>query len=51
MKCIKIKNDKIDSKNTEGIFLVNPQWIHLDEKEIKERLGRGEKLFKVEVSL
>ncbi|MCX6742369.1 MAG: hypothetical protein NTX24_04335 [Candidatus Pacearchaeota archaeon] len=33
----------------EGIFLVNPTWIHLDEKEIKDKLDKGEKLFKVKV--
>jgi hypothetical protein len=34
---------------SEGLFLVNPIWIHLDEKEIKEKLKKGEKLFKVKV--
>jgi hypothetical protein len=34
-------------ENSEGIFLVNPEWIHLDEMEIKERLERGERLFRV----
>ena len=33
----------------EGIFLVNPTWVHLDEKEIKDKLKKGEKLFKVKV--
>ena len=31
----------------EGIFLINPQWIHLDEKEIQEALKQGQKIFKV----
>jgi hypothetical protein len=39
----------VEDKNTEGIFLANPQWIHLDEQEIQERLGKGERLFKVNV--
>jgi hypothetical protein len=34
---------------SEGIFLVNPTWIHLDESEIKEKLEKGNKLFKVKV--
>ncbi len=33
----------------EGIFLVNPTWIHLDEQEIQDKLEKGEKLFKVKV--
>ena len=31
----------------DGIFLVNPQWTHLDKKEIKEKIDSEEKLFKV----
>jgi len=38
-----------ETSSTEGIFLVNSPWIHLDEKEIKEKLEKGEKLFKVKV--
>ncbi len=34
---------------SEGIFLVNPTWIHLSEQEIQEKLEKGEKLFKVKV--
>ena len=33
----------------EDIFLVNPIWDNLDEKEIRERLEKGEKLFKVKI--
>jgi hypothetical protein len=47
MKKITIKEDKTGL--SEGIFVVNPQWIHLDEKEIEDRLKKGEKLFKVSV--
>lgn len=38
-----------DQKTSEGLFLVNPTWIHLDEKEIQEKLSKGEKLFKIKV--
>ncbi len=40
---------KTETSQSEGIFLVNPKWIHLDEKEIKEKLDKGQKLFKVKV--
>jgi hypothetical protein len=33
----------------EGIFLVSPTWIHLDKKEVQEKLEKGERLFKVKV--
>jgi len=33
----------------EGFYLVNPPWIHLDEKEVQEKIEKGEKLFKVNV--
>jgi hypothetical protein len=33
----------------EGLFLINPPWIHLDESEIQDKLSKGEKLFKVKV--
>ena len=38
-----------ETKPKEGIFLVNPTWVHLDGQEIKEKLKKGEKLFKVKV--
>jgi len=38
-----------EQEQLEGIFLINPTWIHLDEKEIKEKLDKGENLFKVKV--
>ena len=47
MKTLTIHNSETSS--SEGIFLVNPTWIHLDEKEIKDKLKKGEKLFKVKV--
>jgi len=47
MKHITVHTNEQEPK--EGIFLVNPTWIHLDEYEIKERTERGEKLFKVEI--
>jgi len=47
MKTITIS--QTETSPSEGIFLVNPQWIHLDEKEIKEGLEQGERLFKVKV--
>lgn len=34
---------------SEGLFLINPTWIHLDESEIQEKLSKGDKLFKVKV--
>lgn len=46
MKNITIRDKEEEPR--EGIFLVNPKWIHLDEQEIKEKLEKGEKLFKVE---
>jgi hypothetical protein len=38
-----------EASPSEGLFLVNPTWIHLDEQEIKDKLEKGEKLFKVKV--
>jgi hypothetical protein len=38
-----------ETSQSKGLFLVNPNWIHLDEQEIKEKLSEGEKLFKVKV--
>ena len=38
-----------EQEPSEGIFIVNPIWIHLDEHEIQEKLEKGEKLFKVKV--
>jgi hypothetical protein len=38
-----------EQKPSEGLFLVNPTWIHLDEQEISEKMEKGEKLFKVKV--
>ena len=38
-----------ETSPSEGIFLINPTWIHLDEKETREKLEKGEKLFKVNV--
>ena len=49
MRTITIHQNEQETKPSEGIFLVNPTWIHLDEQEIKEKLDRGEKLFKVKV--
>ncbi|MCX6741984.1 MAG: hypothetical protein NTX24_02290 [Candidatus Pacearchaeota archaeon] len=40
---------KTETSLEEGLFLVNPTWTHLDEQEIKEKLEKGEKLFKVKV--
>lgn len=39
----------IEQQPSEGIFLANPTWIYLDEKEVKEKIEKGEKLFKVKV--
>lgn len=47
IKQIIISREETEQKNAFGIFLIGPKWIHLDEKEIQERLDRGEKLFKV----
>jgi len=47
MKQITINKKEIEEENAEGIFLVNPTWIHLDEREVQEKLEKGEKLFKV----
>jgi hypothetical protein len=47
MKTLTIHNTETELE--EGIFLVNPTWIHLDESEIKDKLQQGEKLFKVKV--
>jgi len=48
MKTLTIHNLEHEEIN-EGLFLVNPTWIHLDEKEISEKLKKGEKLFKIKV--
>ncbi|MCX6741952.1 MAG: hypothetical protein NTX24_02130 [Candidatus Pacearchaeota archaeon] len=48
MKHIIIHSDEQDNIE-EGLFLVNPAWIHLDEQEINDKLEKGEKLFKVKV--
>jgi hypothetical protein len=45
MKHITIHTNEVQPE--EGVFLVNPTWIHLDEKEVQERMEKGEKLFKV----
>ncbi|MCX6742323.1 MAG: hypothetical protein NTX24_04105 [Candidatus Pacearchaeota archaeon] len=47
MKHITINNTEQEPE--EGIFLVNPTWIHLDEKEIQDKLEKGEKLFRVKI--
>ena len=47
MRTLTIHTNEQEPK--EGIFLVNPTWVHLDESEIKEKLDKGEKLFKVKV--
>ncbi len=47
MKTLTIQSN--ETSLSEGIFLVNPTWIHLDESEIKDKLEKGEKLFKVKV--
>ncbi len=39
----------IKASSSEGLFLVNPTWIHQEEKEIEDKLEKGEKLFKVKV--
>jgi Pyruvate/2-oxoacid:ferredoxin oxidoreductase gamma subunit len=36
-----------EQESEEGTFLVNPKWIHLDEKEIQEKLDNREKRFRV----
>lgn len=48
----KMKHLTIHTKETdaeEGIFLVNPTWIYLDEKEVQEKIEKGEKLFKAKI--
>jgi hypothetical protein len=45
MKQIRTHSNDICTK--EGIFLINPTWIHLDEQEIKKKLEKGENLFRV----
>lgn len=47
MKHITIHTNETESE--EGIFLVNPTWIYLDEKEVQEKIEKGEKVFKVKV--
>jgi hypothetical protein len=47
MRTLTISKDELPL--SEGLFLINPIWIHLDEKEIQEKLSKGEKLFKVKV--
>jgi hypothetical protein len=47
MKRITIHPD--DQEPEEGLFLVNPIWVHLDGQEIKDKSDKGEKLFKVKV--
>ncbi len=47
IKKITIHREEAEQDLVEGIFLVNPQWTHLDEKEVQEKLEKGEKLFKV----
>jgi hypothetical protein len=49
LKQITIHAEQQEVGSAEGIFLVNPTWVHLDDKEVKERLERNEKLFKVKV--
>ncbi len=48
MKTLTINNNEQEAIK-EGLFLVNPTWIHLDESEIQDKLDKGEKLFKVKV--
>jgi hypothetical protein len=48
MKHITIHKEEQDNLK-EGLFLINPVWIHLDEREIKDKSAKGEKLFKVKV--
>jgi hypothetical protein len=45
MKTITIHTEEAEPK--EGLFLVNPVWVHLDEKEVQEKLQIGEKVFKI----
>jgi hypothetical protein len=48
-KMLTLTISQTDQEASEGLFLFNPTWIHLDESEIKEKLEKGEKLFKVKV--
>lgn len=43
MKHITIHTREQEPK--EGLFLVNPKWIHLSEEEVQEKIKKGEKLF------
>lgn len=36
-----------EAEKCEGIFLVDPVWVHLDEKEIQEKMDKNQKIFKV----
>ncbi len=47
MKTLTISQN--ETSLSEGIFLVNPTWIHLDKQEIQDKLEKGENLFKVKV--
>lgn len=45
-----MKTNIINNNETcikEGIFLINPQWVHLDENEIKEKLQHNQKILRV----
>ena len=36
-----------ESFPSEGVYLVDPEWVHLDEKEAQEALDKNQKIFKV----
>ncbi len=44
-KQIIIKNEEIELE--EGVYLVDPMWIHLDEKEVQEVLDKNQQIFRV----
>jgi hypothetical protein len=45
MRKIIIHEEEIEPK--EGIYLVDPKWIHLDEREVCEAIQNNQKIFKV----
>jgi len=45
MKQITVHTNETEAD--EGIYLVDPKWIHLDEKEVKDALDKNQKIFKV----
>ena len=47
IKYIIIIPEEQEVENVEGIYLIDPVWIHLDEKEVQERLENNQKIFKI----